>query len=132
MILTPEILGAAAVGFLVIIGAIGRYMQTRNGAPNTSLPAQAVITVAHSEMVIQLRRVADILDGMRALLPIVQEFADGVHKVSEVLGPELKKSADAQARIASERDARLLDQITELRDQVSILNEPKPRRTRRT
>lgn len=63
MTLTTEILASGAVGLLVILGALGRYLQTRNGGSNA--PAHhgglSASPGQFDELISQVRRIADAL-----------------------------------------------------------------------
>lgn len=124
MDLTPELLGGAAVGVVVILSAVGNYLRSKAGTPATPPTVQ----LAHAEMVIQLRRIADRVEKAADLSDLVASLVAALEKISSTLGPELAKSAEAQRQIASKREAELREMISEMSDRMERMETPRQRR----
>ena len=71
MEITPELLGTAGVGVIVIVGAIGNYLRNLRASPPTANPVLAGVGLefgnrAQMDLLIgEIRRIGDILENKR-------------------------------------------------------------------
>lgn len=85
MTFTAEILASGVVGFVVIIGAIGRYLQTRNGGSNAPATHAGLAGTSSQfdELIAQVRRIADALTDKNTA---------GINEKLEALADRLDRS----------------------------------------
>lgn len=96
MDLTPELLGTAAVGLIVIIGAIGNYLRAlRRPPPNPVLSGVGGGLAEHEQMerlIFEMKRIADALTDKNtsSINSRLEELADAIDHMKS--GPPRRRS----------------------------------------